>query len=84
LKTVYSFKNQMWSICTCIGLWVQAKKNGVIKGPFLQPPGIVTQNSKIFACISLQKLKYFENIFGIGSIDTCKKPEFENLIPQSL
>ena len=77
-KTEYIYKNQLWTIWTYIGLWFEGKKNGVIKGPFLQPPGIVTWKSEIYSRISPRKWNIFQKYFvvlhrGLCTIDSCKK-----------
>jgi hypothetical protein len=53
------------------------------------PPGIVTRKSEIYSRISPRKGNIFQKYFGVlhrglGTIDSCKKPDIKNLMLQSL
>ena len=65
-------------------IMIWRRKNGVIKEQFSRLSGIITQKSKTILQISPQKPKKFQKnlgvlLRGLGTIDSCKKPEVKNL-----
>ena len=75
-KTEYIYKNQLWTICTYMGLWFEGNKMGSSKNCFLGSSMNCFLDSRyhyqevenIFANISA-KTKYFPNILGCDSRD---------------